>query len=276
MLSIWCECRCVAVTGALLAIYPAVLTAQDLHGWKVDSKVSAVQLVSAEQFGATASGPLAKLDLKNVSRKAISAVVVVTPDEVTHMIDYFASGELAPAAIHSLRVVESREQPVLKILAVVFVDGSSQGLPPMIAVLKAKRMASTLETRRLLDILSTLPPEQAESDAAVESLLLRVGPLPPTTDDGIASLRNVRGAPDYLNDLAEAGQEIRGAFLTGVRNTREDAIRDLSQLRRLPPSSARTAGGNAASASRGAFLASQREKYEDLATRQQRALEAMK
>ena len=69
----------------LLAFLTPALTAQGLRDWKVDSSVSAIVLADVEQAELSPAGRHVRLNLRNISYKAVSAIVVTTSDGVRHV-----------------------------------------------------------------------------------------------------------------------------------------------------------------------------------------------
>lgn len=262
-----------AIVGLLIAMCSPALSAQDLHGWGLDSTVKSVQLVGVQQ-----SGALARFYLKNVSDKPITAIVAITPDGVRVTVEYFGEGELMPGAVQRLHAGSSRfpaDSRVLHIAAVVFADGSSEGLRPQIDVVRANRLGRAHEAGRVKAIFAAPPAEQRVGDPDVEALIRKVGRLPASFEEAVFSVREVHlpsGSPD---DLRAADNDVRFGFLAGVHAAREDALRSLRRLRQLPAATESASMAGAGTPSRAAFLSSLRQQYGQLSARHETLLKAM-
>ena len=220
-----------ALVGAFFAVAPPSVVAQDLHGWFAESAVTGVQLVNVEK-----AGTLLNFQLKNFSTTSIVALVLATPDGNKHFAD-LSGEELAPGAVHSLLIDDSRLAEVkhaISILALVRADGSAEGLQPEINFVRAQLLGSALETERLRRILSMPAFMQGVSDADLEDLNMRVGRKPASLEEAIASVQDVRLSDLSLDALRDMGTEERSGFLIGVGVVREKALKVLLHVRELP------------------------------------------
>jgi hypothetical protein len=256
-----------SVTASVVLANGGALSAQDLHGWALDSTAKGLELVGVEQ-----AGIMIRCDLKNVSGKPIVAVDVFAPDESRGiMIAYFDSTiELMPGAIVSLRPDVTKfadDNHTLKIAAIMFADGTSDGLPGWIDLVKARQLGSAFETERIKGLLTTPLVERNVGDADVEALAMRVGGVPPTLEEALASLREVQLQGSSIDDIRAAGKAVLNWFLGGVAGVRENAVRNLSRLRQLPLSVENQVPVR--TLSRAAFLTNWQQEYQDLSARQQ-------
>lgn len=197
--------------------------------------------------------------------------MVTTPDKITHTVDYFGEAPLGLASVYRLRVVTPERNQVLKIQAVMLADGTTEGDPATIGVVRAQRLGTALETERLKRLFATVQPSESSSDAEVADLTRKIGPPPTSSEKAIASLQDVQLLGRSVNDLTTATKAARVAFLVGVKTTREGALRSLEQLAQLPvvASAQQVAGG----LSRTAFFSNLQRKYSDVAMKQAKELE---
>ncbi|MCL4785111.1 MAG: hypothetical protein KJZ70_18950 [Bryobacterales bacterium] len=257
-------------------LFFSLVQAQNLGGWASSTSVTGVELVRVEQFGTSPSGTRhMSFTLKNVSERDLSAIVVISPDGVTHSIDFFGEGHLAPGDVYVLRIGTTEGNRLLRIVAAAYIDGSFEGSSQPIAFLRAKRLGRALETKRLSDIYATVDPEEIERLGTV-SLVTRVGRLPDTAGEAITSVGNVRLANATTDDLRGAGPESRFAFLAGVRLERENALREIGQLAEALAKPTPAAEGLSASEVRDRFVSIQRQRFSAICLKQQQELEVMK
>lgn len=273
MLTRWYSPLCAAV---VILLCLNILHAQNLAGWVCNSSVTGVDLVGVEQFGIGPSGiKHLKFTLKNISEREVSAIVVITPDDVTHSIDFFGEGHLAPGDTYILRVGTVEGNRLLRIVAAGYADGSFEGSSRPIGFLRSKRLGRALETKRLSDIYAALEPEEFQ-ELGIERLSKRVGRLPDTAGEAISSLGDVRLPSASAEDVRRAGPDSRFAFLAGVREARENALRELSQLSEALASATPTAESLSASEVRSRFVSAQKQHYAAMSQKQQQELEVMK
>lgn len=273
MLTHWrSSLRAVVVTLLCLIL----LHAQDLAGWACRCSVAGVELAGVEHAGMGPFGALnLNIGLKNVSGREVSAIVVITPDDIHHSVDFFGRGHLAPGDTYVFRLGTVEGDRLLRVVALAYADGSFEGLSRPIDFLRSNRLGRALETKRLGDMYAALQPEEFE-ELGIEGLMKRVGRLPGTAEEAIASLGNVRLPRASTGDIRQAGSDRQFAFLAGVCNAREDALRELSQLSEDLVSPVPRAEALLDFEIRSRFLSAQKLRYAAMSKKQQRELEAMK
>ncbi len=225
-----------ALTAMVLAACQALsATAQDLQDWDVDSSVSAVRLVRVEQ---APDGRGVSFILKNISPKPVSALVLITPDGGVHLTDWFAREPLAPGATDSTSVaVRHGQAHILRIPALVFADGASEGDRSQIEFIKARRLGTVLETRRIIRVLESFGTGDVLKTTGVASVIQAVGMPSRSPEEAVESMRPFAG--DLAAALDMAARDERARFvLFGVNGTRNDARRRLAEIVELNKSSA--------------------------------------
>lgn len=273
MLARWCSPPRAAVVTLLCV---NMLHAQNLAGWTCSSSGTGVELVGVEQIGDGPSGVMyLDFDLKNISSQGVTAIVVITPDDVNHSVDFFGRDDLAPGDTYVFQVATVEGNRLLRIVAVGYADGSFEGSSRPIGFLRSKRLGRALETKRLRDIYAALEPEEFE-ELGIEGLTKRVGRLPDTAGEAIASLGDVRLSNASADDVRQAGPDSRFAFLAGVCHAREDALRELSQLSEDLASPAPRAKALLDYEIRNHFISAQKQHYAAMSQKQQQELEVMK
>lgn len=238
--------------------------------------VTGVELVGFKPVGAGPYG-VAYLDftLKNISGREVSAIVVNSRDDVTHSVDFFGGGHLAPGDTYVFQIATVESNPLLRVVALAYADGSFEGLSRPIDFLRSNRLGRALETKRLGDMYADLQPEEFE-ELGIEGLMKRVGRLPGTAEEAIASLGNVRLPRASTGDIRQAGSDRQFAFLAGVCNAREDALRELSQLSEDLISPVPRAEALLDVEIRSRFLSAQKLRYAATRKKQQQEMEIMK
>jgi hypothetical protein len=136
----------IAITAALTVLTSGLLSQDRRQGWSTSLATNAMDLVEVQPSS------IFKLTtvfvLKNVSGKPITAFAV-THEAVTHTIDYFPDGGLQPQATYPLSIGNqelSGSDPILKIAAVVFEDGTEQGLQEQADFIRGRRLGRLFET----------------------------------------------------------------------------------------------------------------------------------
>lgn len=213
---------------AMAICIPTLLSQEPLNGWRTDPKTKAIELVAVQQ-----SPTMTTFVLKNVSAKPITAFSVSLADGTGHTIDYFAAERAMPAgAAYELRTGNAeatRGNHILRLSAVVFSDGTSDGLVAEVQSIQANRLGHIVETERVREILERVPVHPGPRD--VELLVERVGERPSSPAEALASARDVRlpGADIYALDRSNKGA--MNAFCSGVDVSRQMAIWRINQLK---------------------------------------------
>lgn len=211
------------------------LAAQDpVKGWTTQQHTHALVLTKV-QDGPAGS---AIVSLTNVSGKLITAVAISSPPStltVRHFFDYLdqTAAGLPNGAALDLRIspeeVASNTHRLLDIDAVVFSDGTADGLQAAVAFIDAKRLGRVLETERIANLLSHIP-EPPDLDA----LITGIGALPEGIEAALTSLKSIDTPSVALADLnGPYGADNERAFLSGVRHAREEAQWKAQKLKEL-------------------------------------------
>jgi hypothetical protein len=216
----------------------SIAAAQDpFNGWKVVQRTDALSLTGVDN-----STGFTVFSLRNTTAKTISAFAVSLGDNrnpENHYIDYFgsASGGLAPGGVHQLKLAPpANAARALRIAAVVFADGTSGGLQSYVDFVAFKRLGRILETERVERILAS-----STGGGALNDIRSRLGELPGSVDEALASMDDgltARLPGVFLAEIRQADQHALEGFLTGVRNSREDALRTVAGLGERPAASA--------------------------------------
>jgi hypothetical protein len=231
----------ILATVSVAVPYGSRLLAQDLlQGWTASQKTGAVVLVKVKE------GPVGTtLSLKSVSGKLITAIAASSPPSENttyrHFYDYLdsSSAGLANGATYELRIspqeAASNVQRVLEIDAVIFEDGTAEGLQGDVDFMNAKRLGRVFETERLRSLLAR--PDAQPTD--LETLAGGIGTLPNSVEEALASLAGVDLSGLSLAKLrSRGGTDNQRAFLSGVRHTREEALWKVKETQELPETSA--------------------------------------
>lgn len=255
------------VSLAMLAIVSSaapcgsrLLELDPLGGWTASQKTGAVVLVKAQE------GPAATtFSLENVSGKLVTAIAASSPPTGTtsyrHFYDYLdgSSAGLPNGATYEFRIspqeAASNAQRAIEIDAVLFEDGSADGLQRDIDFMNAARLGRAYETRRISGLLT------ARSDAQspdTDALARDIGDLPDSIDAALASLKDVDLTGLSLAKLrSPGGTDNQHAFLSGVRNAREEAQWQVKEMRQLPAASSADPGARTQST----FILALRQAY---------------
>lgn len=252
----------------LFDISSPALVAQDLSGWQADSAVTAVQLESVTEVPGSVI-----FNLKNVSQKPLTAIVVIAPDAGWSISNYNGRGELMPGAIESMRVASGqfpRGVRILKIAAVVFAAGTAEGSPLQIGFVMGQKLGDALETTRLNAILARLPVDHALADAELDVFVEKVGrTLPASLREVVESLKGVSVRGVSVDDIPATRTEVGNGLLSGARIARGEVLQDVEDLRQLPPSMSTAAG------SRRESLADLKRRHQELQTKQETQLKGI-
>jgi hypothetical protein len=245
-----------------MAWAPRLRSQELLHGWSAEFPPNTLELVAVEQ----ASGGTV-LDLRNVSGKPITAFAVSGSDSsVTHAIDYFQAEEnLAPGGSYLLRL--GKREPafaehVLHLAAVIFADGTSQGVPDELDAIRGARLGLAFEVERVNGIVNA-PADPIAADGGIQELKDRMGSLPQSVEEAADSVRDVRLPGADVAEVKAASSRFAVGFLNGVSNARQDAVWQLNRLSQFPIV-ARGSGPN-----RAAALFQVRQLYRSLSARYQ-------
>ena len=200
-----------------------------LQGWKAVARTAALRLVAVRKSDDTR---MTTLVLQNQAQKGISALSVsfgdsTNRDQRSQTQDCFGSATpvcVVPGGSASLfpSVPESR---ILNIDAVVFDDGSGDGAQSAIDAIQFNRLGRMFETERIRSILDA-------PNTGFATLPAALGGLPQSPDEALASLTGVELPGIALDRVRQAGSRTMTSFFGGVRNTRESAVRRLSEYER--------------------------------------------
>jgi hypothetical protein len=222
--------------------------------------------------GVGGAGPVNEFSLKNVATKTITAFSV-SESGILHVVDCMESSALpgiAPGATYVLRLARqdraATTQSVLHLLAVVFDDGVGEGVQIQIDRINAHRLGRIVEAERVRGILAAYGSKPAGAWSA-DALASEVGGLPASPQEALSSEEQVTVSGFSVERVRRMDGFVLGGFFAGVRTAREDAMRDVDQLRTAPVASVRPGA-----VSQGAFIAKLRESYEGLCAMNQKYL----
>lgn len=251
-----------------LAAGVSIAAAQDaLRGWVFHAGSSALQLVAVDE--SSVPTPFTRFTLRNVSGRAISAFSCSFDDDAGSSVNRYedrfeedaglAPGDTVTVDIGAAEDARFRKHG-LTLAAVIFNDGVAEGDQAEVDALLAGRLGRMIETERLRSILTS--GEYAGRDG-VARLAEKVGQVPNTPGEALASVRDVRFADVYGQDLARMSDERLMVRLTqSIRNARFDAKREIDKLRGLPEAST-----DPKTETQGSFLRRLREQTERRAER---------
>ncbi len=260
--------RCVCCITSTLTFWlmtaMSLLASQKVHvDWRVDQHTGAIRLVETSTL--KDNPDLLTLSFQNISDKTITAYAFSYQDgttETTRYEDWFDSesdglpnGE---TSISTISVQEAiRAGKALDILAVVFSDGSSEGVPGFIESIEFNRLGQIAETARLKRIFREMPVKQV-GDTEEKELRKKIRKLPESI------LEEMDGFPDMVSPEVSKDEILRGspralnAMLAGVRSVRENATAQVEQMMRLPAHSQ-----DQSELTRGKMLEQLRQYYEN-------------
>ena len=223
----------IIITSWLMAWAPTLRSQELFHGWSADFPPNTMELADVKQVS---DGTV--LDLKNASGKLITAFAVSGSDSsVTHAIDYFQAEEnLAPGASYLLRL--GKREPafaehVLHLTAVIFADGTAQGVPDELDAIRGARLGLAFEVERVKGIVNA-PADPNAADGGIQELKDRVGSLPQSVEEAADSVRDVRLPGADVAEVKAASSRFAAGFLNGVSNARQDAVWQLNRLSQFP------------------------------------------
>ena len=212
--------------------------AQDaLHGWKVEARATAIELVAVEEPGRSTAS--AAFVLKNVSTAPIMTIAVsLDGGETFELADYFHTPmTLQPGATYSLDVGNrKRSDKTLVLLAVVFASGAGEGREDVVGAIRASHLGQALELERIKSILDGLEVQDGQDpgDSVLDAIDGKLGTGPNSPTDAFAAVQGIRMPGADTNSVRSAGDLAIGNFYAGVRAARMLARGTLEQLRRVP------------------------------------------
>jgi hypothetical protein len=198
-----------------------------LHGWKAVARTAALRLVAVRESDTRSK--MTTLVLQNQTAKGITAFAVsfgnsTDSEGASQTHECFESAMpvcVLPGGSVSL-FPSSRMARILNIDAVVFEDGSGDGARSAIDAMQYSRLGRMFETERIRSIL-----ESADTDFG--SIPARLGSLPQSPAEALASMVSVNLPGIALDRIRQADSRSLVTFFAGVRNTREDAIRRMPE-----------------------------------------------
>jgi hypothetical protein len=206
--------------------------------------------------------------LKSVSGKLITAIAASSPPSQAtyhHYYDYLDRGALglATGVTYQLRIspqeTASNVQHVLQIDAVIFDDGSAEGSRGDIDFMNAKRLGRALETERIRGLLAR-PETQSRG---VEGFAAGVGILPEHIAEALVELKDVSLPGLSVLDFESRGRvDPERAFVSGVRNARQEAQWKVKEIQQLPVGPSADVGER----TQAAAISALRQRYEELVT----------
>ena len=234
----------IALAAAIAFQCTAVLYAQDaFRGWTVDARTKSLELLAVDE-----SAGKTTFVLKNVSGRVISAYSACfsrgqgftschDSDWSDADTEALADGDMDRLVIGSAEASEYKNH-ILQISAVLFEDGTSEGLPYNISFIELKRLGRALETRRTSDVLSSFN-GRTLGDLEIERLADRIGTEPKQPDQQFVNEVKGMSVPGLaMPDFQNLSERLLGSLFVGVTNARFDMLRAIDDLRKLPVSSA--------------------------------------
>jgi hypothetical protein len=206
-----------------------VLAQEQVGPWKIERHTNAIEVTAVDETPYRQT-----ITLKNASSRVITGYVLSAWSQQVHTLETlgqpWAPGETKIWTVGP-ELARSTDYTI-RVLGVVFEDGTSEGGSPKIQELHFQRLGMMLEYARIDELLSA----QRGAPADKEPLLRAIGPLPETPEEAVASLSNVtfRGLsarrinpprPDHTES-----RRLMGSFLGGVRVARETAQLRLKDL----------------------------------------------
>jgi hypothetical protein len=223
-------------TLTFIATAPASALSQKVPpGWVVSAATNALTLAGGEEFDAETV-----FVFKNSSAKLITALSVGFDPNSTHSVDYLETDNaLRPGALYRLPIGAKEiltSDHVVRILAVIFSDGTAEGTPSTIDDIRSRRLGRTLEIERIRNLLNR--PGTGPDSASLARLLRDIGRLPGSFEEALASVESIYVPGANVSSIRTADQTRKGAFLHGVRGVRESAARSIDDLAQLPETTA--------------------------------------
>ena len=259
-----------------------ILAQDPLNGWQAKNEgTQGIVLASV-----TESGEFTSLSFKNTSDKTVTAFAISflhhqeDPNGL-YFIDCFDAPQdcVTPGAtlMKKFTTASLNELPdhTVRIVAVLYADGSSEGSWLAIQFITSGRLGEILETARIRKVLDDLMPAQASDQSSksskglptldnnfVTSLEKSIGSPAQSVGEVIQSIKGIRVPGASLDDLDVDNKNDVAAFCSGVNLTRTVALNEMKELRRLPIASS----GNAQVLTRPQYFIQLRRRYDALAT----------
>lgn len=227
---------CTAASALLFGLSVPAVGQQLVNGWKAYSDFSALRLVAVDE-----SEGYTRFVFRNVSGRPISARVLEFDDEGGSRLmsaDDAYSGRVLQNGGEFTEVLASREAAAFKargvtVAAVVYEDGSSEGVKTLIDGIFATRLGWALENERLLGVLRDAV---VTGQTDVQSVARRIGPHHRTPKDAVAAFPAERlrqhGAEEVLSGSDE---RLQMSFADGVAAVRQNVAEKVAQVRPASP-----------------------------------------
>lgn len=224
-----------AALGSLAGVL--LISQEPPPGWRLIGSELGLALVDVKEVG-----PHTWVFLKNTSGKTITALEVSQDSttlrtSIVHGSDFFGTSvALKPGdtyrlvlGIHGLM----RYGRTLTVRALVFDDGSYVGSHERVLSIAGERAGIMLETARVAALLKSTPLENAD-EALIETLKQKIGPLPASAEQAVASVRDVRLEGAEVPATLMRERSFRRGVDLGVSRTRESILRRLNQIEADP------------------------------------------
>jgi hypothetical protein len=253
------------ITAVLaMTCVPAIIAQDPLHGWTVQTTITAMKLVAVDE-----SEKFTTFRLQNVSSKVITAFALSfePPEAASGVRDYRDCNDDEPSCVRPGGILEVRFGPMLEgrtlwIRAVVFEDGTSDGNESDIRQISSNRLGLALERERLNGIFARYSDDDLD-DAGLARLTEEIGPVPNSPNAAFASLQDVVLPGVSVENAKVLDKMGRFSFFVGVKIARRTALTRVARLRTLPVS----AEGAVAAPTRAFLLRLVRQKYENFSAR---------
>jgi hypothetical protein len=199
-------------------------------GWVVLDPTETLALTTIEERDSTFT-----LSFKNISTEIITAVALSFRENVQQYEDWLNAESTGLASGHSFEVTAGPEDVAnrtVRILAVIFEDGSGKGMAAQLDLMNFHRLGQIVEGTRIGDILRNGPPSR--NDSGMTLLTQRIGKMPQSSEEAFNSLEKVNVPGISIVALRRNTEKLRNAFFWGVSVTRERALRQIENVKQLP------------------------------------------
>jgi len=254
---------------------PIVLFSQNTSNWKLVTPPNSVQLVGV----ATQPNKTVGIVVKNISGEPIVDIAIARRlgnDDDISGVDTFASGMVAiqPGGTASLSFSNAPNTKPLRVVAVVWSDGSRVGDPEFLARLEDEMIGATLEMARDVRILASSPELDAGgADTAVNA----IGPSGPHNSAEVASTLRRISLPGVPKSYLDAHVNRASSYLLiGSKRARSIILGDLRsqmQIASLPLSGPGVRRSSMVAQARQHGMSVLASKYQVIVAKQSKALE---
>lgn len=198
----------VLILGCIVIISASLLLTQSQsrhqNGLQVDSDTQAFQVISAER-----TGRYIRVLLKNNSSRGINGYTISVDDaQITKDIT-IANRVIAPGETDEFHVPgDDNPSPEIRVLAVIFDNGMTDGNPSASAQLKGRRLGLKTQLQRILHLLQkALNDRQLDTRAAIDRLKTDISSLSERPDSTLPP-ESVGGLHDMREEVLSAIEDL--------------------------------------------------------------------